>query len=178
MNLKLNSLMHSKTLFKKLSAGLHINRHHEQELWMVLEQQSEDYYVLFENIGFELIIVQRGFAYFATEQSNNYNNKLTQQLALLLLLLFEQQADAGQTLYQFEQWYLDNDLITSLWHKHQALLVVEDITSPADINDIFNSASRVNFMLKEQNYYRLLPSVHRYLDLFTELAEHKKVSKT
>jgi hypothetical protein len=173
----LNTFNHSAVLFKKLSAGVHINRHHEGDLWIEIEQYGAEYQTLFSTIGFELIIDQRGFAYFKQEQSTSQTHKLSQQFALFLLLLFEYQADNGHNPYSFEQWYLDDKLIEQLWQKHTNLFKTESITDIEIIKDMLNSASRIHFVLKEQNYYRLLPAIQRYLDLFNELAEQHKKEK-
>jgi hypothetical protein len=174
MNIDLNQLPQTKELFKQLNSGTHINRHHDNKLWLALEKHTEQYGALFKALGFELIVDNRGFSYFKTEQSTSHTKKLTHRLALMMLLLFEYQADAGSALHQFEDWRIDNALIELLWQKHHALLEAEEINALADLTDIFNSGCRVGFIKYENNNYRLLAAVHRYLDLFIELQQADK----
>ncbi|CAG1021993.1 hypothetical protein DOJK_01371 [Patescibacteria group bacterium] len=167
MNLNLEPLKYSETLFKRLNKGEHINRHTEAKLWLALEKYGDDYKILFNALGFELVIDARGFAYFKTEQTNN--GKYSQQIALFILLLFEYQADKGLYQYQFEQWKITKELISELWQKNRALLEAEDIRTMDDLIDILDRACRVGFMKKSSNIYSLLAATHRYLDLFLEL---------
>ena len=44
------------------------------------------------------------------------------------------------------------------------------------LRDILDSASRVGFLVFEDEAYRLLPAVHRYLDLFEELAQAERLN--
>jgi hypothetical protein len=177
MNIDLNQLPQTKELFKQLNSGTHINRHHDNKLWLALEKHTEQYRALFKALGFELIIDNRGFAYFKTEKSTSNTNKLTHRLALMMLLLFEYQADAGNALHQFEHWRIDNALIELLWQKHHTLLEDEEIHALTELTDIFNSGCRVGFIKYENNNYHLLAAVHRYLDLFIELQQADKKEK-
>ena len=170
MNLDLKQLPHAKQLFKQLNSGTHLNRHHDHQLFSVLEKHSEQYSELFKALGFELVINTRGYAYFKTEKTLNTNtHKLTRQLALFMLLLFEYQADAGVDLSRFDQWRIDNELITVLWQKNHSLLEAEEISNIDELKGVLKSAERVGFVAYENNNYHLLAAVYRYLDLFEEL---------
>ncbi len=176
MNINLEQLPDLNALFKRLNSGTHINRHQNNKLWFALEKNTECYTALFKALGFELMIDNRGFAYFKTEQRTNYTAKLTQELALMMLLLFEYQADTKrESLYRFEHWHIDGELINAIWKKYHTLLEAEEINNVTDIIKIFDSSCKVGFMLKENNDYRLLAAVHRYLDLFLELQEKDKI---
>ena len=50
----------------------------------------------------------------------------------------------------------------------------EEITSPQTIKEILDSAARIGFLVLEDGAYRLQPAVHRYLDLFQELAQAER----
>jgi hypothetical protein len=116
----------------------------------------------------------RGFAYFKTDQATSYTGKLTRRLALLLMLLFEYQADQGLHLFQFQQWRIDTSLIEKLCQHYHAILEAEEIGNPQTVKEIFDSAARIGFLTVEDGAYRLLPAVHRYLDLFQELAQAER----
>jgi hypothetical protein len=183
MNLDLKQLSHAKQLFKQLNSGTHLNRDHDNQLFAVLEKYSPQYSELFKTLGFELVINTRGYAYFKTEKTSNTNtHKLTQKLALFMLLLFEYQADAGVDLSRFDQWQIDNELITVLWQKNHSLLEAEDINNIDELKGVLKSAERVGFVAYENNHYHLLAAVYRYLDLFEELelqrADKKQANNT
>ena len=174
--MNLEQLPQLDVLFKQLNSGAHLNRHLNNELWVNLEKNSEQYIALFKALGFELIVDARGFAYFKTEQSNSNTNKLTQRLALIMLVLFEYQANADIDLYQFEKWRIDAELLNALWQESNALLTAEEINNLSELTDVFDSGCRVGFMTKENSHYHLLAAVHRYLDLFMELQKLDKAA--
>lgn len=183
MNLDLKQLSHAKQLFKQLNSGTHLNRDHDHQLFAALEKHSEQYSELFKTLGFELVINTRGYAYFKTEKTSNTDtHKLTKKLALFMLLLFEYQADAGVDLSRFDQWRIDNELMTLLWQKNHSLLEAEDINNIDELKSVLKSAERVGFVINENNNYRLLAAVYRYLDLFEELelqrADKKQANNT
>ncbi len=182
MNLDLKQLPHAKQLFKQLNSGTHLNRDHDHQLFVALEKHSEQYSELFKALGFELVINTRGYAYFKTKKANINTHKLTRQLALFMLLLFEYQADAGVDLSRFDQWRIDNELMTLLWQKNNKLLEDEEINNIDELKGVLKSAERVGFIVREDNHYRLLAAVYRYLDLFEELelqrADKKQANNT
>ena len=77
-------------------------------------------------------------------------------------------------LFQFQQWRLDANLLDQLWQQYFALFEAEEINSPKTLSEILDSATRVGFLISEDNAYRLLPSIHRYLDLFVELGNAER----
>ncbi|MBF6650094.1 hypothetical protein [Methylobacter sp. BlB1] len=174
MTLDLKQLAQLQTLFKALSSGIHINRLQDTELWMDLEKHYAGYESLFSALGFALVMDGRGFAYFKTEQASSYTGKLSRRLALFLMLLFEYQADQGLHLFQFQQWRVDGPLLEALSQHYHALLEAEEMASAQALSEILDRAARVGFTLFEDGSYWLLPAVHRYLDLFEELAQADK----
>jgi len=170
MTIDLKTLPHTQELFKKLSSGNHLNRHSDTELWVALENHQSDYEILFAALGFVLVLDGRGFAYFKTDQAGSYTGKLTRRLALLLMLLFEYQADQGLHLFQFQQWRIDSGFLDTLWQHYHAVLEAEEINNQNQLKEIFDSAARIGFLVFTEGAYYLLPAVHRYLDLFEELA--------
>lgn len=177
MTINLSQLPQLQELFKKLSSGAHLNRLQDTELWVDLESHHDKYEALFAALGFVLVLDGRGFAYFKTDQATPYTGKLTRRLALLLMLLFEYQADQGLHLFQFQQWRIDMTLLDKLWQQHHVILEAEEITSPQSLKDILDSAVRVGFLVFEDGTYKLLPAVHRYLDLFQELAQAERLDQ-
>lgn len=174
MAIDLTALSKLKELFKWFNSGAHLNRLQDNELWVELETHQEEYESIFAALGFSLILDGRGFAYFKTEQGTSHTGKLTRRLALFLMLLFEYQADQGLHLFQFQQWRIDVALIESLWQHYRTVLEAEEFNGTQAIKEVLDSAARVGFVYIEENIYRLLPAVHRYLDLFEELAQAER----
>jgi len=177
MTIDLSQTPQLQDLFKKLSSGAHLNRLQDNQLWVDLENNLSQYETLFAALGFVLILDGRGFAYFKTDQASSYTGKLTRRLALLLMLLFEYQADQGLHLFQFQQWPIDTPLLEKLRHQYHAVLEAEEMSSPQTLKEIFDSAARIGFLVFEDGVYRLLPAVHRYLDLFEELAQAERADQ-
>jgi hypothetical protein len=178
MTINLLHLPQLQPLFKRLNSGTHLNRLQDTELWVELEKQQSQYESLFAALGFVLVLDGRGFAYFKTDQASSYTGKLTRRLALLLMLLFEYQADQGLHLFQFQQWRLDTSLLEKLWQQYHSVLEAEEISSPQLLKDTLDSAARIGFLVLEESAYRLLPAVHRYLDLFEELAHAERAEQS
>jgi hypothetical protein len=147
MTIDLKQLPQLQPLFKLLSSGAHLNRLQDSELWVELENHQSQYETLFTALGFSLVLDGRGYAYFKTDQASTYTGKLTRRLALLLMLLFEYQADQGLHLFQFQQWQLDTTLINKLHIQYHAILEAEEITSPQTIKEIWDSAARIGYCL-------------------------------
>jgi hypothetical protein len=171
----LNELAHLTELFHLFSSGRHLNRSADAALWHELELQAEQYQYLFANLGFDLRIDGRGFAWFHDEEGNQNINKQSRQLALLLMVLFDHQADSGRSLGQFYQWTIDNPLLDDIYEKHQGLLDTEELDRDA-LAKILDNAVRKGFAVQENNHWRLLPSVYRYLDHFQAITEHASES--
>lgn len=166
----LNKLPHLKELFALLNGGRHINRLAEPVLWAELEKEASQYETLFGSLGYELRIDGRGFAWFQTAEASNTVSKATRQLALLFMLLFERQADAGQHLGRFTDWRIDRLLLTALWDKNRPLLEAEGFADVEPLQQLLDMAARYGFSETTASGWRLLPAVFRYLDCFEELA--------
>ncbi|WP_305404738.1 condensin complex protein MksE [Photobacterium leiognathi] len=171
----LNELAHLTELFNLFNSGRHLNRLTDVALWHELEQQSEQYQRLFTSLGFDLRIDGRGFAWFHDEEGNPNINKQSRQLALLLMVIFDHQADSGRSLGQFYQWTIDNALLAEVYEKHQELLDAEEIDQDG-LAKILDNAVRKGFAVQESNHWRLLPSVYRYLDHFEAITEQESES--
>ncbi|NJA06961.1 hypothetical protein HC024_14700 [Methylococcaceae bacterium WWC4] len=174
MSIDLKQLSQLQALFKVLSSGAHINRLQDTELYLDLEKHYAAYESLFSALGFALVLDGRGFAYFKTELASAYTGKLTRRLALLLMLMFEYQADQGLHLFQFQQWRIDGPLLEKLCQHYLAMLEAEEMATVQALKETLDRAARVGFTLLDDGSYWLLPAVHRYLDLFEELAQVDK----
>jgi hypothetical protein len=174
VSIDLKQLSQLQALFKVLSSGAHINRLQDTELYLDLEKHYATYGSLFSALGFALVLDGRGFAYFKTELASAYTGKLTRRLALLLMLMFEYQADQGLHLFQFQQWRIDGPLLEKLCQHYLAMLEAEEMATVQALKETLDRAARVGFTLLDDGSYWLLPAVHRYLDLFEELAQADK----
>jgi hypothetical protein len=174
MNIDLKQLSQLQALFKLLSSGTHLNRLQDTDLWLDLDKHYAAYEGLFTALGFTLVMDGRGFAYFKTEQASSYTGKLTRRLALLLMLLFEYQADQGLHLFQFQQWRIDASLLELLSQHYHTLLEAIEMASAQALTEILERAARVGFAVYDDGCFWLLPAVYRYLDLFEELAKADK----
>lgn len=173
--LNLTELTHLTELFNLFNSGRHLNRSTDIALWYELEQKSEQYRHLFSNLGFQLRIDGRGFAWFHDNEVNQNINKQSRHLALLLMVIFDYQADNGRSLSQFYQWSIDNKILNEVYEKHQGLLDAEELDQ-GELVKILENAVRKGFAIQENNHWRLLPSVYRYLDHFEAITEQASVS--
>jgi hypothetical protein len=167
--LDLSALPSMAELFRRFLAGKHLNRMAEPALWAELEQQEAAYTRLFSGLGYELRIDARGFAWFHNTESNSNVSKTSRQLALLFLVIFEAQANAGRPLQRFGDWLIDRAWLAEVFEQQQDVLTAEGIT-PEGLADLLGRAVTLGFAAAEPNGWRLLPAVCRYLDHFETLA--------
>jgi hypothetical protein len=173
----LEQLPRLKELFAMLNAGRHVNRLSEPVLWAELEREASQYERVFAALGYELRIDGRGYAWFQTGDASGTVSKATRQLALLFMLIFEQQADAGQHLGRFVDWRIDRALLTGLLDKNRALLDAEGLAELEPLQQLFETAVRYGFADAANGAWRLLPAVFRYLDRFEELAANANMAE-
>ena len=176
--IELSKLLHLKELFALLNGGLHINRLAHPVLWAELDKEAAQYETLFAALGYQLRIDGRGFAWFQAGEASSTVSKATRQLALLFMLIFELQADAGQHLGRFADWRIDREFLATLWDKNRQLLEAEGFADVETLQQLFDTASRYGFAENAGNGWRLLPAVCRYLDRFEELAANSQQSDT
>lgn len=165
----LNTLSNLAELFKLFNGGKHLNRVADPVLWTELEQEADAYQSLFQSLGYELRIDRRGFAWFHNDEASSNITKTTRQLALLFLVVFEYQADAGHSLQRFDAWPIDRALLTAIFEQYQELLTAEELDVEG-LEGLLETAARYGFAVAESGSWRLLPAVYRYLDHFEELA--------
>lgn len=166
----LNTLSNLAELFKLFNGGKHLNRVTEPILWTELEQEADAYQSLFQSLGYELRIDRRGFAWFHNDEASSNITKMTRQLALLFLVVFEYQADAGQPLQRFDDWLIDQALLKAIFEQYQELLTAEELDVEG-LEGLLETAVRYGFAVAESGSWRLLPAVYRYLDHFGELTQ-------
>ena len=156
-------------LFRFFLAGKHLNRLAEPALWAELEQHEASYVDLFAALGFELRLDARGFAWFHSHEAKSDISKTSRQLALLFMVIFDAQANAGQALQRFSDWLIDKTWLQELYQQQQDLLGAEGLDLDAWVG-LLGSACNQGFAVAESAGWRLLPAVCRYLDHFESLA--------
>lgn len=157
-------------LFRFFLAGRHLNRIAEPALWAELEENKTQYIELFTALGYDLQFDSRGFAWFYTEQSNRTIGRISQQLALLFMVIFDVQANAGAFLQGFDKWLIDRAFLDEAYQQHKELLDTEELTADK-LADLLGRAQNLGFTLATPNGWRLLPALYRYLDHFEDLAQ-------
>lgn len=163
----LEQLKYTRPLFENLSTGKHLDMLEDTTLWNALDgEYGESYKELFAHLGQTIIIDQRGFAYLEYEDSDT---KITRDLSLVFLLIFQTQADAGKELNRFDTWLLDNTFFNELREKHYDLLRSEKMEDDNNWKKHLKKAVNLGFMAQEESEYRLLQATWRFLDIFNEL---------
>jgi len=161
-------------MFGVLNSGKHLNRLTDHRLWAELEREREPYEMLFGALGYTLRIDERGFAWFHFDEASSNVSKTTKQLALVFMLVFEFQADAGLNLGRFPDWLIDAKLINAVVEKNRLLLEAESLGEADQIDQLLKTATNYGFAMVDGNCWRLLPAVFRYLDRFEELARSRE----
>lgn len=156
-------------LFRLFLSGKHLNRTAEPALWAELEKHEAPYTGLFAALGFELRVDARGFAWFHSTDANSNIGKTSRQLALLFMVIFDAQANAGKALQRFTDWLIDREWLTEVYAQQKDLLDAEGLSRDGLI-DLLGRASTLGLAMAEPAGWRLLPAVCRYLDHFEGLA--------
>ncbi len=167
--LALDNIPSLAELFRLFLSGKHLNRTAEPALWAELERQEDAYRSLFGALGYELRLDGRGFAWFHTPEANSLIGKTSRQLALLFMVIFEAQANAGKPLLRFSDWLIDREWLADVHEQQQEVLDAEGLGTDGLV-DLINRACNLGFALPEPAGWRLLPAVCRYLDHFEALA--------
>ena len=162
-------------LFERFNAGKHLNRISEPALWAELEGELEQYRALFAQLGFDLRVDQRGFAWFQFDNTSGNVSRTSRRLALLLMLLFELKADEGAHLARFTDWHLDRALLATLGERAHDLLVAEGLDQE-ELASLLERACALGFAKSVAGGgWQLLPAVWRYLDHFEALTSLREV---
>src|SRR5690606_11994978 len=156
-------------LFRLFLSGKHLNRMAEPALWAELEQHEASYVGLFAALGFDLRLDARGFAWFHSGDANSNIGKISRQLALLFMVIFDAQANAGKALQRFTDWLIDSTWLAEVYKQQQDLLDAESL-NPDALVELLGRACSLGFAVAEPAGWRLLPAVCRYLDHFEGLA--------
>lgn len=156
-------------LFRLFLSGKHLNRVGEPALWAELEEQEANYVDLFAALGYELRLDTRGFAWFHSADANSNIGKISRQLALLFMVIFEVQANSGKALQRFTDWLIDGEWLIEAYKQQQEILDAEGL-NPDALVDLLGRACSLGFAVPEPAGWRLLPAVCRYLDHFEGLA--------
>ena len=142
-------------------------------LWAELERHEADYTLLFSSLGYTLRVDHRGFAWFHTPSASAPINRISRQLALLFMVIFDTQANAGQTLQRFADWLVTRELLAETHKQHQDMLEAEGLDAEG-LRELFDRAAGLGFAQRDGAGWRLLPAVYRYLDHFQALAADER----
>ena len=167
--LLLSSMPSLAELFRLFLSGKHLNRISEPALWAELEKQEETYRRLFAALGYDLRLDARGFAWFHASDANSVVGKTSRQLALLFMVIFEAQANVGESLLRFGDWLIDRKWLAEVHEQQQEVLNAEGLSLDVLV-ELITRACTLGFALAEPTGWRLLPAVCRYLDHFEALA--------
>lgn len=164
-------LSHLQDIFSTLIRGRHLNRVQDGAWWNELDRERDTYEALFTQLGYLLKIDPRGFAWFHTDEpSINIANK-TRNLALLMLALFERQADQGLNLTRFHEWLIDLPLLDELLERSRTMLEAEGLASRDLLTATMAIGVSYGFAVQDTpGRWRLLPATWRYLECFEALA--------
>ncbi len=173
VTLSLASLPSLSEIFRIFLSGKHLNRLSEPAIWAELEEQEEAYTGLFKALGYVLRIDGRGFAWFHTNEALSATSKTSRELALLMMVIFDVQANEGKPLQRFADWLLTREWLSQAYDQHQELLNAEGL-SLERLVDLMNRAVVLGFVKNDLHGWRLLPAVYRYLDHFEALAAASK----
>ncbi len=169
LNTALGQMPALAELFRLFLTGKHLNRMAEPALWAELEQHEASYVGLFAALGFELRLDARGFAWFHNSDANSNIGKISRQLGLLFMVIFDAQANAGKPLQRFTDWLIDSAWLAEVYKQQQDLLEAEGL-NPDALEELLGRACNLGFAVAEPAGWRLLPAVWRYLDHFEGLA--------
>lgn len=175
--ISLKNLPHLAVFFKLFNSGAHLNRLTNAQLWADLEREQEAYSSVFAALGYQLSIDSRGFAWFQVEESSPAISNQSRQFALLFMLVFDFQADAGVALNRFTEWRIDKEFLHNLWQRNQDLLVAEQLDVDA-LLALLNRTTSLGLTSNQADYWQLLPAVFRYLDHIQAIAEQAREDST
>ena len=89
------------------------------------------------------------------------------------MVIFDTQANAGQTLQRFADWLVTRELLAETHKQHQDMLEAEGLDTEG-LRELFDRAAGLGFAQRDGAGWRLLPAVYRYLDHFQALAADER----
>lgn len=154
-------------IFRELSRGRHLSAH-DGDLYISLEQRSDDYILLFGKLGFELVHDARGFYYFAG--SNRGIASGVQRLALFVYIFIDWLADSGENIT--EALAGKAFAVDALPHlssdRYRGYLAHVDVVNAEGLADIIRTMDNFGFAKQMgDGSFRFLPPVHRIVDACT-----------
>jgi hypothetical protein len=156
-------------LFRLFLSGKQLNRPAEPALWAELEKHEAAYAGLFAALGYELRVDARGFAWFQAADAGSNIGKISRHLALLFMVVFDAQANAGKALQRYTDWLINTEWLAEVQKQHQEVLDAEGLDLDGLV-ELLNRSASLGFATVEPAGWRLLPAVCRYLDHFEGLA--------
>lgn len=162
-------LKHLAELFAWFNAGRHLNRVSDPARWHELELEQGQYQGLFAQLGYQLRLDERGFAWFHFDEASSTVSRTSRQFALLFMLIFEARADQGAPLGGFSGWRLDREWLAALYEANRELLRAEGLEDDS-VLALLERSVYYGFTEQDGGAWRLLPAVWRYLEQFEALA--------
>ncbi|MCF2861449.1 hypothetical protein FIU82_08530 [Pseudoalteromonas sp. THAF3] len=155
---------------KKLVSGYHISEQ-DNLAWQELDQQRDQYELLFTALGHTLVHDARGFYYFAMDEGTANMGKISRAIALFIYTLIEHYANAGKdpmrALFDSE---VDLELCQELVLHNKVLFDQLEIFSGTDLRkDVLMRMVRLGLCKEKDHAFRLLAPIHRYLDALLEV---------
>ena len=114
-------------LFRLFLSGKHLNRMAEPALWAERAART-GLRRSFVALGFELRVDARGFAWFHSTDASSNIGKVSRQLALLFMVIFDAQTNAGKALQRFTDWLIDREWLAEVHEQQKDLLDAEGLS--------------------------------------------------
>ena len=175
-SVNLESMGYLSTVFELLSTGRHINRVISPVLWADIENNREDYQRTFTAMGYPLSIDNRGFAWCETGDESLTNarttpNKTTVRLGIVLMAVFNYQADRGKNLARFEDWRIDAQLLEAVEDHCSPLFTTHELDDGRAEAVLRQTAVKYGFAYESNGGFYLLSAVFRYLEHIEAVSE-------
>lgn len=142
--INLAELTHLQDINRKLVSGYHIS---EQDLglWQELDAQQQQYQLLFNQLGYNLVHDARGFFYIQVEDSTITMGKISRSFAVTLYSLVEYYANQGfDPLAALLEQDINLEVMQTLIQQNKALFEQLEIFSGSDLRkDVFGRMLRL-----------------------------------
>ncbi len=173
-------LLHITEIHRKLLSGYHISTQ-DHALFPELSEQEQSYRQLFALLGYHLIADPKGFYYFLPEGGGAQQlNKSAQRFSLITFALVEFYADQGRDpQYIFDSEPISPAILPELLEKYRDLFAQAEILTVEELEEkvLRKMVSYGIASTAEGRGYRMLPPIHRFLDLCLQLHEEAQAQQ-
>lgn len=164
----LSELPELKEVFKRLRSGRHVSGE-DGAIYRALNEHEEEFRVLFDSLGFELLRHRRDFFYF--KGSSGYSSFGT-RIAVFFFILVESIAERGERLEEtlFTQSFLIADLPHFQRERYRKYMAEAGMEDEDSLHNLFQRMERLGFLRREDEHsLRFRTPAYRLLDLCTEV---------